>query len=142
MPLQRTRRLRIAGVPEPSAQPLPRPPVISDYVDVHRNDHPVALALNPEDRTLIVAHDTLHALARHGANGQSSPRADLVAWRNVWNSTNLVPAAHQGLYNAVLQTTAPFDDLGTPQGHGYAQVSISKNGGANWTGKAADGSSG
>lgn len=115
--------------------------VISDYVDaVDRNDHPVALALNPEDRTLIVAHDTLHALAGHGATGQSPPRADLVAWRNVWSSTNVVPVANQGLYNAVLRTTAPADDLATPHGHGYTQVSISKSGGANWTGKAADGS--
>jgi hypothetical protein len=115
--------------------------VISDYVDaVDRNDHPVALALNPEDRTLIVAHDTLHALAGHGATGQSPPGADLVAWRNVWSSTNLVPAANQGLYNAVLRTTAPADDLATPHGHGYTQVSISKSGAANWAGKAADGS--
>lgn len=115
--------------------------VISDYVDVDRNDHPVAIALNSEDRTLIVAHDTLNAIAGYGANGQSAPKADLVAWRNVWSSTHLVPLANQGLYNSVLQTTATADDLDTPQGYGYAQVSVSKNGGVNWTGKAADGSS-
>jgi sugar lactone lactonase YvrE len=115
--------------------------IISDYLDaVNRNDHPVALALNPTDRSLIVAHDTLHAITGHGANGQSAPSADFVAWRNVWSSTRLVPVANQGLYNAALQTTAPTNELSIPQGHGYAQLSISKSGGANWTGKAADGS--
>ena len=63
-----------------------------------------------------------------------------MAWRNVWGLTNLVAAANQGLYNGALRTTAPADDLATPQGHGYAQVSISKSGAANWTGKASDGS--
>ena len=115
--------------------------IISNYVDAENlNDHPVALALNPTDRSLIAAHDTLHAIAGYGADGQSAPSASFVAWRNVWSSTRLVPLANQGLYNAALQTTASTNDLSIPQGNGYAQVSISKSGGATWTGKAADGS--
>jgi hypothetical protein len=114
---------------------------ISDYVDtVGRLDHPVAVAYNPADESLITMDDVLHGAISYEPSGVNQ-EAHFAAQRAPWTTTNFVPAAEQGLYNAALETTVLPTNNSFPQGDGYAQVAISKSGVAAWSGKAADGTS-
>ncbi len=116
--------------------------VISEMIDTtDGSDHPVGIAYNDEDEGLIVAHDTLHSLASYESSGLPLDDALVSATRNPWSATANTPISQQGLYNAAIETTVDPGDGSFPQGSGYAQVSISKTGTANWTGKAADGTS-
>ncbi len=113
--------------------------VISEMLDtVNRTDHPVGIAYNAQDGSLIATQDSLHSIASYQAD---EPRADarVTAIRNPWTTASPVPTPQQSIYNAIIETTAAPDDVSYPQGSGYAQVTISKTGTANWTGKAADG---
>jgi len=113
---------------------------VTDRVDtVSSLDHPVALGVDPSEDTVISVHDRLHTMFSH--DGDTPLQNALVeARRNPWTTTNLVASAQQGLFNAVLATTAQPGDTSFPQGDGYVQVSVSKTGAATWTGKAGDGS--
>ncbi|MEQ1751009.1 MAG: choice-of-anchor D domain-containing protein, partial [Prosthecobacter sp.] len=114
---------------------------VSDFLDtVGKLDHPVAVAYNPADESLITVDDVFHGAISYEPSGVNH-EAHFAAQRNPWTTTNFVPPAEQGLYNAALETTALPMDGSFPQGDGYAQVAISKSGVATWTGKAADGTS-
>ncbi|WP_174770065.1 putative Ig domain-containing protein, partial [Brevifollis gellanilyticus] len=113
---------------------------ISELLDTESSlDHPVALGFDASRGTLMAVHDRLHVLTRHESD-EPLQNARIDARRSTWTTTNLVLPAQQGLFNAVLETTAPSDDTTFPSGDGYVQASISKNGVATWAGKAADGS--
>ncbi|GEP44114.1 choice-of-anchor D domain-containing protein [Brevifollis gellanilyticus] len=107
--------------------------------EVNFQDHPVAAVLDPVEGTFITVHDRLNAVCSYDAD---APATDAIfeARRNPWTATNMVPGGEQGLYNAVMQTTVPGNDIDFPLGEGYLQVAISKTGVATWAGKAADGS--
>jgi hypothetical protein len=110
---------------------------VSEFLDtVGRLDHPVAVAYNPTDESLITVDPVFHGAISYEPSGVNQ-EAHFPAKRNPWSATGNAP--EQGLYNATIQTTAAPDNASYPQGSGYAQVSISKTGIANWTGKAADG---
>lgn len=112
---------------------------VSDFLDtVGKLDHPVAVAYNPTDDSLITLDDVLHGAISYESSGVNQ-EAHFAATRNPWSAASNVPLGQQGLYNAAIETTAAPGDASYPQGSGYAQVSISKTGTANWTGKAADG---
>lgn len=112
---------------------------ISSLIDTMDGvDHPMAIGYLPGEESLIVVHDTLNGVVSHQPDAPLTT-AVIEARRHAWSSSNLVPANLQGLYNAALQTTATPGDTAFPQGDGYAQVSIDKNGVAKWTGVAADG---
>jgi uncharacterized repeat protein (TIGR03803 family) len=114
--------------------------VISEMLDtLSSSDNPTAIAYNAQDEGLIVAQDSLHSLASYQSSGLPREDALVSATRNPWSTASNVPLSQQGLYNAAIETTAAPGDASYPQGSGYVQVSISKTGTANWTGKAADG---
>jgi uncharacterized repeat protein (TIGR03803 family) len=110
---------------------------VSEFLDtLGKLDHPVAVAYNPEDESLITVDPIFHGAISYEPSGVNQ-EAHFAAKRNPWSATGNAP--EQGLYNATIETTAAPGDTSYPQGSGYAQVSISKTGTANWTGKAADG---
>jgi uncharacterized repeat protein (TIGR03803 family) len=114
---------------------------VSDFLDtVGKLDHPVAVAYNPTDESLVTVDPVFHGAISYEPSGVNQ-EAHFAAQRNPWTTTNLVPLAEQGLYNAALETTVLPTNASFPHGDGYAQVAISKSGVAAWTGKAADGSS-
>ncbi|MES2594715.1 MAG: immunoglobulin domain-containing protein [Verrucomicrobiota bacterium] len=116
---------------------------VSDRVDtVNFLDHPVAAVFDPVEGNLIAVHDTLHAISSH-EGGAPATDARFDAMRNPWTAApaGQVPLVEQGLYNAVMETTAVGGDMAFPLGDGFLQVAVSKTGVATWAGKAADGSS-
>ncbi|GEP41115.1 choice-of-anchor D domain-containing protein [Brevifollis gellanilyticus] len=106
---------------------------------LNQTGHPVALACNANEQSLIVVHDTLHAVFGYEP-GEPLGDGLVEARRNTWSNASLVPPQLQGAYNAAIETTAAVGDVEYPQGDGYAQVSVDKMGVAKWTGVAADGS--
>jgi len=112
---------------------------VSEYLDNATSlDHPVAVAYNPADESLITLDPFFHGAISYEPSGVNQ-EAHFDARRNPWTPANFVPPAEQGLYNAALETTADPTIGSFPHGDGYAQVAISKSGAATWTGKAADG---
>lgn len=112
--------------------------VITVTAPLQATDHPAAVAWDASTSTLLAVDDALHALVRH-TPGAALDDATFAARRNPWTSTNTVPTAEQGGYNAALETTAAPTAIQYPQGHGYARVVIGSNGSAAWTCRAADG---
>ena len=101
-------------------------------------DHPVDIAYNVSDKSLVVVHDSLHGASSHNAAG-SAQNATFTARCASWSTTVPVTVPLVGIYNAALETSAAGDNL-FPQGDGYAQLTITKTGAANWSGRSADGS--
>ena len=114
---------------------------VSEFLDTASSlDHPVAVAYNPADESLVTLDPVFHGAISYEPSGVNQV-AHFDARRNPWTPANFVPPAEQGLYNAALETTAEPTNGSFPHGDGYAQVAISKSGAATWTGKAADGTS-
>ncbi|MEQ1749645.1 MAG: choice-of-anchor D domain-containing protein, partial [Prosthecobacter sp.] len=101
-------------------------------------DHPVAIAYDASDESLIVVHDSLHGASSHIASGPAQ-NATFTARRASWSTAVPVSGPLVGVYNAALETTAAGDNL-FPQGDGYAQLTLTKTGASNWSGRSADGS--
>ncbi len=97
-----------------------------------------AVAYSAPDQCVLVMKDIWNSIVSYEPEGELTD-GTLTAYRNQWTSSNLVPVAMQGTYNASIRPNQ--SNVTYPQGDGYTQVSISSTGVAKGAGKAADGTS-